>query len=378
MRYFICVISLFLLVGVQAQVVITGSGKAPVSIENFQVSPDGKNILIKDLQQSGVIELVGQNQARYRVEGALEGGALKSRLIEMRQNQVIFNRSYVGATRDMIHQFADDVVQAITGYPGIATTQITFISKATGAKELYVMNVDGTSVRQITRDRSISGSPSFSPDASQVAYTSYKSGYPDVYVVNLKTGQRDRVAGFPGLNSGAAFSPSGSRLALTLSKSGNPEIYTMSASGGSLVRVTKTRGAEASPSWSPNGNSLVFASDDRGSPQIYIASAQGGEMKRLNTGFLYATEPVWSPDGKKIAFNARIGGAFQICLYDLPTQQTRQLTKSSNNEDPSWARDSRHLVFSRNGQLVLLDTLSLETYEIKTGLSQCTEPSCSK
>jgi TolB protein len=378
MRYLLFLIPFALIPLSQAQVVITGSGKALVTLENFQVSPEEKNILIKDLRQSGVIELVALEQARYQVEGSLEDNTLKSRLIEVRQNQVLFNRSYMGSPREMIHQFADDIVQAITGIPGIATTQIAFISKASGAKELYVMNLDGSSIRQITRDRSISGSPSFSPDASQVAYTSYKSGYPDVYVVNLKTGQRNRVAAFPGLNSGATFSPSGNRLALTLSKSGNPEIYTMSSGGGSLVRVTKTRGTEASPSWSPNGDSLVFTSDDRGSPQLYISSAQGGDLKRLNTGFLYATEPVWSPDGKKIAFNARIGGSFQICLYDIQTQQTRQLTKNSNNEDPSWARNSRHLVFSRNGQLVLLDTISLETYEIKTGLSQCTEPSCSK
>ena len=369
---------LFLLTFVStAQVVITGSGKALVSLDNFQ-GADDKIVLINDLKRSGVIELTSNAQARYRVEGSLNGSTLQSRLIETRQSQILFNQTYSGNRHEVLHQLADDIVQTITGTLGIATTRIAFISKASGSKELYVMNLDGSSVKQITRDRSLSGSPSFSPDGIHVAYTSYKSGYPDVYSVNLNTGQRNSIASFPGLNSGATYSPNGNRLALTLSKSGNPEIYTMNASGGSPTPITRTRGAEASPTWSPDGNSIVFVSDDRGSPQLYMASASGGGMKRLSTGFLYATEPSWSPDGKKIAFNSRIGGSFQICIYDLETQQTRQITKASNNEDPSWTRNSRHLVFSRNGQLVLLDTISLETYELKNGLSQSTEPSCSR
>ena len=379
MRYYFIILTLLVSCLLSpAQVVITGSGKALVSIDDLQAKPEEKNILMRDLRQSGVIDLVANNQARYRVEGSISANTLQSRLTETPQSKVLFNQTYSGNQRDIIHQLADDIVQTITGTPGIATTRIAFISKNSGAKELYVMNLDGGSVKQITRDRSLSGSPSFSPDGVHVAYTSYKSGYPDVYVIDLNSGQRNRVAGFPGLNSGASYSPNGNRLALTLSKSGNPEIYVMGANGSSPTPITRTRGAEASPSWSPDGNALVFVSDDRGSPQLYTASSSGGGMKRLSTGFLYATEPSWSPDGKKIAFNARIGGSFQVCLYDVATQQTRQLTQSSNNEDPSWTRNSRHLVFSRNGQLILLDTISLETYELKNGLGQNTEPSCSK
>lgn len=375
------ILSLFLIAFIStasAQVVITGSGKALVSLDNFQGATDDKTILVNDLKRSGVVELTSNNQARYRVEGSFKGNDLQSRLIEVRQSQVLFNQTYNGNRRSVIDQLADDIIQSITGIPGIATTRVAFISKASGAKELYLMNLDGSSVKQITRDHNISGSPSFSPDGIHVAYTSYKSGYPDVYSVNVNTGQRNSIASFPGLNSGAAYSPDGNRLALTLSKSGNPEIYILNANGGSPTPITRTRGAESSPTWSPNGNSIVFVSDDRGSPQLYMASANGGGMKRLSTGFLYATEPSWSPDGKKIAFNSRIGGSFQICLYDFETQQTLQLTKTSNNEDPNWTRNSRHLVFSRNGQLVLLDTVSLETYELKNGLSQSTEPSCSR
>ena len=71
-----------------AQVVITGSGKALVSLDGFQGKPEDKNLLMKDLRQSGVVEIVPNSQARYRVEATSNQNTLQSRLTEMRQSQL--------------------------------------------------------------------------------------------------------------------------------------------------------------------------------------------------------------------------------------------------------------------------------------------------
>ncbi len=363
----------------EAQVVVT-KGRIEVAISPLggAEGPQATQLLRTDLERSGVLSIVSADKAQYLVGGSVSGGGLQGNVTERRSSQAVLQRSFSSGSRRSAHEFADAIVEQLTGQKGIATTRIAFMQAQGRNKELFVMDLDGAAVTQVTRDNVLAGGPSFAPDGQRVAYMSYRGGWPDVYVVDLRNGQRQRVASFPGLNSGAHFSPDGSQIALTLSKDGNPEIYLMSASGGGASRLTRTRGTESSPSWSPDGRTIVYNSDDRGSPQLYTLPTSGGAPQRLTTGVLYATEPDWSPDGKKIAFNARIGGQFQICVLDLASGQTAQLTQGGDNEDPSWCRNSRHLVFSRGGKLFLLDTIQSQTYSIENGLAGCTEPSASK
>jgi TolB protein len=196
-----------------------------------------------------------------------------------------------------------------------------------------------------------------------------------VFEVEYYTGQRRRMASYPGLNTGAVFSPDGLQIALTLSKDGNPELYTMNAQGGGLRRLTRTRGAESSPTWSPDGQSIAFVSDDRGSPQVYLVSREGGEPQRLTVSPSYNTEPDWSrpPAGSAVkpmlAVTSRVGGRFQIGVYDRGRGEVRMLAADdADNKDPSWAPDGRHLVFTKTrswqSRLYLLDALTGEQIQL--------------
>jgi len=302
-------------------------------------------------------------------------------LLNKKSGAIAFNQTFTGKGRMAAHQFADAITQAVTGLPGFAASRLAFISSATGSKELYMADMDGFNTRQLTHDNTISASPDLSQDGTKLTYTSYKSGYADVYLIDLISGNRTRIAFFPGINSGPNFSPDASRIALTLSKDGNPEIYTMSLQGDSLTRITRTRGAETSPSWSPTGDRLVYSSDDRGSPQLFISGAtgtsDGSDWDHLVTGNSYCTKPDWSPDGKWIAFTTRLGGQFQIGVFNVASRSA-QLITTGGGQDPSWTRDSRHLLYSNNGRLHLLDTVSRQSLPIETSVSGCGEPTVSR
>ena len=343
----------------QAQVSVVGNSLIPVGVSIS--GPNGGSateIVSADLKRTGMIAPVGSGSGEYIATGEAAADGVTGKLVNKKTGSTEFTQTFAGKPRLAAHEFADAITKAVTGLPGFAASKLAFISNATGSKELYFADIDGFNVRAVTHDGTISASPAFSRDGSKLAYTSYKSGYPDVYVIDLKSGARNRIAYFPGINTGPSFSPDGSLIALTLSKDGNPEIYTMSTSGGSLTRITRTRGSETSPSWSPTGDRLVYSSDDHGSPQLFISSSGGvTDMDRLVTGNSYCTKPDWSPDGKLIAFTARIGGQFQIGVFDL-ARRTAQLITTSGGEDPAWTCDSRHLVYANNGHLYLIDTVS--------------------
>lgn len=335
-------------------------------------------LLSTDLKRTGMISPVVAGTGEYVATGESGLSSLTGKLVNRKTGAQVFSQTFNGTGRAPVHEFADAITKAVTGIPGFASSKIAFIAKSNGAKELFLADIDGAGARAVTHDGVISSCPALSRDGSKLAYTSYKSGYADVYLINLATGDRTRIAFFPGINSGPSFSPDGSQIALTLSKDGNPEIYTMPISGGTPNRITRTRGGETSPSWSPTGDRLVYSSDDHGSPQLFVSTAQGvGEMDHLVTGNSYCTKPDWSPDGKSIAFTTRLGGQFQIGVFDVATRNGRLIT-TSGGQDPAWTRDSRHLVYSNNGHLYLLDTATRTSLPIDMAASGCSEPTVSR
>ena len=347
---------------------------------NLAVAPLGGSegasataIVQKDLTLSSFFKIGGAS-ASYTVKGTAGGGSLQGQVVDHNGGTVL-SKTYSGPTAQNAHEFANDIIETLTGNKGLAGSKIAFIATRTGRKEVYLADYDGTHVRQLTHDNTISVHPSLSPDGSRIAYTGYQSGYADVYVIDLSSGARTKIVNYPGTNSGAAFSPEGGRIALTISKDGNPELYTVSADGGGARRLTRTRGVESSPTWSPDGSEIIYSFDGAGGPQLYRISSGGGSGQQIATGYGYCTEPSWSPDGKKVAFNIRSGGEFQVIVLDLANGSKRTI---ATGEDPVWGPDSRHLIFSEGGALYMVDAISGRKNKILDGLGKITEPTWSR
>jgi TolB protein len=347
-----------------------------IAVENIS-GPDGSavaKVLKNDLAVLGYFNVTPAANAGFTVSGSSSGDDLQG-VVRDRSGGTVLSNSYSGSARVKAHKFANDIVETLTGNPGIAGSKIAFVSTRSGRKEIYTADYDGSGVQQLTRDNNISVGPALTPDGRRLAYTGYKSGYADIYEIDLNSGARQRIIKFPGTNSGAAYSPEGDRLAVTLSKDGNPELYVTSARGSSARRLTRTAGVESSPTWSPEGDEIIYSSDDRGSPQLFRISAGGGGARLLSTGHSYNTEPNWSPDSRKVAFTVREGGAFHVAVLDLQNGNSRLIAAG---EDPVWGADSRHLVFASGGGLYLLDSQTGRKMKVLDGLGEISEPTWSR
>lgn len=324
----------------------------------------------KHLNASGYFNIVPDSRASMIVSGSTSGSQLQGSVND-RSGSVVLSRSYSGSAAARANAYANDIIETLTGNRGMAGSKVAFVATRTGKKEIYLADYDGTNLKQLTHDNTISVAPALSSDGRKLAYTSYLHGYADIYLIDLVSGARNRIVKFPGTNSGAAFSPDGSRIACTVSRDGNPELYLLNTNGSGARRLTRTAGVESSPAWSPDGSELVYASDDRGGPRIFRVSASGGTPRMISTGHNYCTKPSWSADGRRIAFNVRNSSGFSIAVHDLATGSTKVL---ASGRDPIWGPSPRHLIYSSDGNLMLLDVQTGRQTRLISGLGQITEP----
>lgn len=376
----------------QGELVVSGSGdgKVGLNLSAFKAGSDSVSktfvsVLQADLKRSGYFTLVssggqfslsgacGSSDGRIQVDCVVHKRSTRTKLMGAR-----YGPASAEEVRKLAHKVADDIVLKITGKPGMASARIALVSNRTGKKELYMADIDGHGMRQLTSDRSIVVGPIWVPNGKAVVYTSYKLGYPNVFV----TGQSKPLSHYGGLNTGGAVSPDGKSMALILSKDGNPELYIKNLKSGAQTRLTATRaGNEASPCWSPDGKSIAFVSDTSGSPKIYIIPAAGGPASRLPTLGTECVAPDWGKNGW-ITFCARSGGRYQIAVVDPRTKSAPRLlsTDSGDWEDPSWAPDGRHIICSRTSNhrsaIYLLDTLKDSPVALISGSGDWYSPAC--
>lgn len=270
--------------------------------------------------------------------------------------------------RDALLRAADMAVEKTNGLGlrGFFADRLAFVGSRTGYREIYTGDLFFGGVQQITRDRSQSLMPRWSPDGTKLLYTGYfRTGFPDIFQINLETYQRTTFVSFKGTNSGARYSPDGQQVAMVLSGEGNPELYVGNAQGRQIRRLTRTDAVEASPCFSPDGSRLVFTSDAAGGPQLYQMPVQGGAMRRIPTNISgYCAEPDWSrADPNKIAFTVRIGRGFQIAVYDFSTRNSQQVSHAPYDAiEPRWLGDGRHLLYTArtpdSSRICVLDTVT--------------------
>lgn len=291
-------------------------------------------------------------KTQYQVNGA-DNNVFIFRLYDVTNERFLVGKRYRGKrpwVRRMMHRFADEVMAQLTGKPGVADTQIAFLAKSGGGKEMYTVDFDGHNLKKVTRENSVMLAPDWSPDGKAIVFTSYRDHNPDLVMVDRMGKKRKVLLQLPGLNSAPAWSPDGEKIALVLSKDQNSEIYLLDKFAN-LKRLTRHFNIDTSPAWSPDGRKIAFASDrsGTGSPQIFIMDARSGDssgVKRVSFSSSYNDNPAWSPTGDKIAYTALVGKQFQIKIYDLEKNQTFDLTTGrGNKESPAWSPDGQFVAY---------------------------------
>jgi TolB protein len=178
--------------------------------------------------------------------------------------------------------------------------------------DIYVIDADGGSVRQLTSNPNGDFNPSWSPDGSTIVY-------------------------WNGSKAGMDGGPN------------NAEIYTIAASGGSPTQLTHDDVPDIEPAWSPDSSQIAYFHGG----ELWVMNADGTNQHRVYAIGGGAWSPAWSPDGKRIAFlrfhNNPTGSRpmMQVLVLDLATGKASfvpGVETATDNRGPVWVSNTELLI----------------------------------
>jgi TolB protein len=339
----------------QTYIDITGVGKEKKSL-SINVSGVSAQAFIKSLTKNLEFSnaFVVRNDGQIKVSGTTTSPrAVYADKMVSGSYVVSDDKSSRMAARD----FANRICEAFAGQKGFALDKIAFISKKPdGLSELCVCYPDGLDIRQLTANNERVIGPRWK-DENTIFYTGIVNAGPQIWEYDTLSQKRSLKWSFKGLTTGAVISPDGKSVAIILSFQGNPELYVIDMASGRWVRLTNTPlASEGQPAWSPDGRQIVYVSDETRHPQLYVIDVATKQKRRLTSKGSQNVDPDWGADGR-ITYITKRGGA-QVAVMDPAKGEVsaKLVTAPGNWEHPSWSRDGRNLVASRDRALFVVDT----------------------
>jgi TolB protein len=197
------------------------------------------------------------------------------------------------------HNLATGARRVFAGYPGLNCSaevspdgqKVAMILSKNGSPNLYVCDMDGSHLKQLTHTRDEDSCPCWSSDSREICF---------------------------------------------VCRSGRAVLQKISVNGGEAVpvHVSGVYGNLTAPDWSPDGSKIAFTSGS-GNFSICVMPAGGGEAEKLVAG----EDPCWAPNSRTIIFTQRRNEKRVLCLLDVPTKHVKDVSQISGScSEPSWAR----------------------------------------
>ncbi len=267
---------------------------------------------------------------------------------------------------------------------------------------LWIVDVDGARVRELTRGSWRDSGPVWAPDSKRIAFLSDRDGTNQLHVMYLDTGEVAQLTHLQRAPSGLKWSPDGKQIAfsqtvpdedpilrvelpkrprgaewargavivdrLTWARDGTgpvekgyTHVYTVDALlGGTPKQITDGKFNHSEPEWSADGQTIFVggmrkpeAEYQRGDSEIYAVDLKSGQVKTLTDRKGPDSNPSVSPNGKFIAYTGNDDKDFtshlsSLYLMDSSGGSKRVLAGDLNNSpgDITWARDNSGVYFT--------------------------------
>ncbi len=335
---------------------------------------------------------------------ALDGPAAQT--IPFRATLQVTRADYARRKRDFDSTVPRPVLGIVRPVISPDGTKVAFAAVG----DIYVMPLGGAP-ENITKDAALDTDPAWSPDGRALVYSSDRnSEHLQLWIRDMRTGQSRQVTHLTTQPQGATWSPDGRRIAF-FDVTGMwrvAQVSVLDVATGTVTKVHDTLAQPGTPTWSPDGQRLALAEVAplskrfrEGTNQILtfpatgvvaprsasLASAAAQTSANVQTFPLAPTDrwiapvrtlsidsrggcgPVWSPDGTKMAaIYEGVLAVWPVTAAGDPLGPPRHVTTESAHA-PSWAGDSRHILYQSLDKLRLIDIESGETRDVPLDLT---------
>jgi len=217
---------------------------------------------------------------------------------------------------------------------------------------LWIVDVEGERVRELTHGDWRDSSPVWSPDGKKIAFLSDRDGTTQIHVMWLDTREVAQLTHLERAPGDIRWSPGGKHLAFTLFIPDTKSILPVQL-------PARPRGAKwAEPavivdrlSWRRDGRGFT----PKGNTHIFVIDAElGGTPRQVTSGEYSHSDPQWSADGKDIFFSAirkpdaeYLHGDSEIYSVNLDTLEFKALTdRKGPDRGPQVSPDGKWIAYT--------------------------------
>lgn len=226
--------------------------------------------------------------------------------------------------------------------------RIAFMSDREGNYEIYIMEIDGSGVTNISNDPGADGLPGWSAAANAIAFlTTRDAESASLYRMDAGGLELELIVQDPALIAAAPiWSPDGEMLIYHNGDSQQVNILIADSSGEKLGEVSTGSSLNRFADWSPDGEQFIFLSDRDGQSAVYLLDDLDGEPAALTDPQFASAMAVWSPDGEQIAYATDRDGDVEIYVIDMASRENTRLTDSPDLDlYPKWSPDGSKIAF---------------------------------
>jgi dipeptidyl aminopeptidase/acylaminoacyl peptidase len=287
----------------------------------------------------------------------------------------------------------------------VVTLQLKEENKSTSS--IYLVNVSGGDVRQLTNAEGANNSPRWMPDGKNIAFISTRDSTSQIWAISAYSGIAKKVSQIATEATGLVVSPDGKwyafssdvypdcvdedcnakRLEAVIKSKVKAKIFStlpyrvwnswkdgkrshlfvMPSNGGKIIDLTPgeydTPPIDLGGNWdyafSPDSREIAFTRNPDSliavstNNEIYIVPVTGGSPKNISNNPANDSQPLYSPDGKYIAYRMMRRPGFEadrreLVLYERASGKHIILTEAFDYSvnDVVWSPDSKSLFFN--------------------------------
>jgi len=232
--------------------------------------------------------------------------------------------------------------------------------------EIYARDLRDGSLRRLTHAKGYDAEGSYSPDGSKIAFASNRNAFTrnltereqqqfevdpasmiDIFIMDADGSNVRQLTDVAGYDGGPFFSPDGQRICWRrFSEDGaTAEVYSMKIDGSDAKRLTSIGAMSWAPYYHPSGDYLVFTTNKHGfgNFELYLVRADGqGEPVRVTNTDGFDGLPVFLPDGKRLSWTSTRTSSKQSQIFmadwnDAAARKLLDIGTQPDDEDRSAA-----------------------------------------